>query len=59
MFYTVSFTVFDNDNSREDLTRRVLSNNMAGAEEAVLEAFGPYSNSVTIRSISIKSENNA
>jgi hypothetical protein len=51
MLYTINFTVFGDDNSREDLTRRVLTDSMAEAEAAVL---GAYGNSVTINTISIK-----
>jgi len=51
MLYTINFTVFGDDNSKEDLTRRVLCHSMAEAEAAVL---GAYGNSVTINSISIK-----
>ena len=51
MLYTINFTVFGDDNSREDLTRRVLCHSMAEAEAAVL---GAYGNSVTINTISIK-----
>ena len=51
MLYTINFTVFGDDNSREDLTRRVLCHNMAEAEAAV---YGAYGNSVTINTISIK-----
>lgn len=51
MLYTINFTVFGDDNSREDLTRRVLCHSMAEAEAAV---YGAYGNSVTINTISIK-----
>lgn len=51
MLYTINFTLFGDDNSKEDLTRRVLCHSMAEAEAAVL---GAYGNSVTINSISIK-----
>lgn len=51
MLYTINFTVFGDDNSTENLTRRVVTDGMAKAEAAV---YGTYGNSVTINSISIK-----
>jgi hypothetical protein len=51
MLYTINFTVFGDDNSSENLTRRVLTDSMAEAEAAVL---GAYGNSVIINTISIK-----
>jgi len=51
MLYTIRFTVFGDDNSRENLVRRVLCHSMAEAEAAV---YGAYGNGITINSISIK-----
>ena len=51
MLYTINFTVFGDDNSRENLTRRVVTDSMAKAEAAVYSCYG---NSVTINTISIK-----
>ena len=51
MLYTINFTVFGDDNSQNELTRRVLTDSMAAAEAAV---YGTYGNSLTINTISIK-----
>ncbi len=51
MLYTINFTVFGDDNSQNELTRRVLTDSMAKAEAAV---YGTYGNSLTINTISIK-----
>ena len=51
MLYTINFTLYGDDNSKNDLTRRVVTDSMAKAEAAV---YGCYGNSLTINSISIQ-----
>lgn len=51
MLYTINFTLYGDDNSQNDLTRRVVTDSMAKAEAAVYSCYG---NSLTINSISIQ-----
>jgi len=51
MLYTINFTLYGDDNSKNDLTRRVVTDSMAKAEAAVYSCYG---NSLTINSISVQ-----